>query len=101
MSVGKSNVHTFHQTTRPHVGKLDLISYCHKHNMSDNSLISLWCAVIGHPKSLIEVKISPSESISIMKELIYERLKTSLLKDVDAVQLALWKVRRLNMRCSL
>jgi hypothetical protein len=68
-----------------------------------NGEISLWCIVKGD-LSLFNVKIVPEQTVADLKELIRDKHQNNLLKDVDAANLALWKVRRphgLHSECLL
>jgi hypothetical protein len=60
--------------------------------MADDAFCTLICLVEGG--SLL-LKIEPKGSVDIfgLKELIWEKGKNSVLKNVDAVVLTLWKVR--------
>jgi len=55
----------------------------------------LFCLIEGDT-NLFEVTVSTGESICFLKEVIQEKRKNRLLRDVDAADLVLWKVSRFS-----
>jgi hypothetical protein len=66
----------------------------HLHIIVQRSVIVLNCWVLGDDSSRVfPVKIATTESVGTLKKLIKEEKERGFLRDVDASDLGLWKVR--------
>jgi hypothetical protein len=61
--------------------------------MAENEQYELWCLVEGD-SAAFSVIVSANTSVSQLRELIHDKRKT-ILCEVDAADLALWKVSTL------
>ena len=62
--------------------------------MAETAQYELWCLVEGDGAAF-SVIVPTNTSVSQLKELIRDKAKTGTLRDVDAKDLALWKVSTL------
>ena len=60
-----------------------------------NDTRALFCLIQDDPNPF-KVTVSTSETISSLSRAIREERKNGTLRDVDAVDLVLWKVRRFS-----